>query len=321
MKVRIQRKPSFDRAARRGRDGWTFIEMLVAIALSAIFLGAAALVFASITANSKRLTQIVSVQIGTETRQNFYDQAGSVHNAYSAPNYGRAAYAQMVRDLLVEDTEYSEAVFCLPRRIPNTVRPEFLRYAAGDEGSTAPRPRLDSPEAFRAFLASVEPIATGIYDTAIRNVPDANRPNTTIYFLAPETDPGYIRVRAVWEIDLVPVTSPLGTYASVRRYQNGALTHYYDVFYPPGDGSAFHPAFVAFERRSRRVVNEGPAIDRFKIAEGQPFYFLWLPDPAINPYLAPAPATAAPAGSPKQAYEQMAGKSSLLVVLPLFPNL
>jgi len=321
MNPRIQRELSSDRTTRRGNGGWTFVEMLVAIGLSAMFLGAASLVFGSISANSKRLTQVVAVEIGANARQNFYGQSGSVQNAYSAPNFGRAAYAQTVRDLLLEDADYSEAVFCLPRQLPNTIRPEFLRYLAGDEGSTTPRPRLDSPEAFRAFLAAVEPTSSAIYDSPIRTVPAANRPNTTIYFLAPEADPGYIRVRAVYEIDLVPVSSPPGIYASVRRYQNEALTHYYDVYYPPGDGDAFHPVFAAFERRARRTVNEGPAIDRFKLAEDRPFYFLWLPDPAVNPYQLPPVAPSSPSNSPKQAYERMTGKSSLLLVLPLFPNL
>ena len=303
------------------RGAWTFVEMLVAVSLSAVFMGAATLVFGSITANSKRLTTVVDVNIGATAKQNFYNQSGDTVRVYSAPNYGKAAFTQEFRDLMLEDSEYASGIYCLPRSVANTVRPEFLRYPAGDPASTAARPRLDTPEAFRQFLATAEATSTAIYDAPIRNVPATTKPNTSIYFLSPETDTGYIRVRAVYEIDFVAVANGSGTYASVRRYRNGALTHYYDVFYPTGTGAAFHPVFVAFERQARRAVNEGTAIDRFKVSAGSPFYLLWLPDPSINPYKLPAWTATEPATSPRAAYEHMANKSSFVLALPLFPNL
>jgi len=295
--------------------------MLVAVSLSAIFMGAAALVFSSITANSKRLTTVLVAVIGEPLKQNFYGGAGNSVNVYSTPNYGKAAYAQEFRDLIREDTEYASGVYCLPRVLANTVRPEFLRYFSGDPGSTVPAPRLDTPEAFRAFLASVEPTSAAIYDTAIRNVPDASRPNTSVYILAPETDPGYIRVRAVYEIDFVTPSNMAGTYASVRRYKNKTLTHYYDIFYEPGPGTSLFPSFIAFERSSRLAVSEGTAIDRFKVAGDNPFYFLWLPDPAINPNKVTTGPSVAPASSALAAYEFMGLKSSFHLVLPMFPDL
>jgi hypothetical protein len=305
----------------QSRRAWTFVEMLVAVSLSAVFMGAATLVFGSITANSKRLTTVIDVNIGGAAKQNFYGQSGDTVRAYTAPNYGKAAYTQEFRDLILDDSEYASGIYCLPRSVANTVRPEFLRYTAGDPASTLARPRLDTPEAFRQFLAAVEPGSAAIYDSAMRNVPAANRPNTSIYFLSPETDPGYLRVRAVYEIDFVPLTDGSGTYSSVRRYRNNVLTHYYDVFYPAGSGAAFHPVFVAFERQARRAVNEGTAIDRFKVSAGSPFYLLWLPDPSINPYKLPAWTATEPATSPRAAYEHMANKSSFVIALPLFPNL
>lgn len=301
--------------------GWTFVEMLVAISLAAIFMGAATLVFSSITANSKRLTTVMDVNIGAVANQNFYGQSGDTVRVYSAPNYGRAAFAQEFRDLIREDTEYASGIYCLPRALANTIRPEFLRYAAGETGSTVTPPRLDTPEAFRLFLASVEPTSAAIYDTAIRNVPNASRPNTSLYILSPYSDPGFIRVRAVYEIDFITTSNVAGTYASVRRYRNGALTHYYDVFYEPGPGTSLHPSFVAFERSARLAVKETTAIDRFKLAGENPFYFLWLPDPAINPYKIANGAPAAPASSPLSAYEHMGAKSSLHLVIPMFPSL
>lgn len=299
---------------------WTFVEMLVAISLSAIFLGAATLVLSSINANSKRLTRVVTANIGISANQNFYGQSSGNIRVHAAPNYGKAATAQVFRDMLLDDAEASSAVFCLPRNLRNTVRPEFLRYEPGESGSTSPRIRLDTPEAFRQFLATIDPISAGIHDTPIRNVPATNRPNTTIYMLGPETNPGFIRVQAIYEIDLVPVTNIPGTYASVRRYKNGFLTHYYDIFFDSGAGDPFHPVFVSFEREARKAVNEGTSIDRFKVAKGSPFSLVWLPDPAINPYKVPAVTVTDPASSPRQAYQKMTGKTTFLVAIPMFPN-
>lgn len=295
--------------------------MLVAISLSAIFVGAASIVLASISTNSKRLAQVVDVNIGSSTKNNFYDQGGSNVQTYAAPNYGRGSYVQLIRDIMLEDAAHSSAVFVLPRNLQNTIRPEFLPFPAGAEDATVAPPRLDSPEAFRAFLAASEPTSAAIYDTAIRNVPADDRPNTTIYMLAPETNPEYIRVRAIYEIDLVPTNSPVGVYASVRRYRNDSLTHYYDVFYESGSGDPFHPVFAAFERTARKAVTEGTAIDRFKVADGAPFTLVWLPDPTINPYTEPKVTVTDPAASPRQAYQKMTGKTSFVVALPTFPSL
>ncbi len=301
--------------------GWTFVEMLVAISLSAVFMGAAALVLASITANSKRLATVVTVEIGNTTKQAFYAQGGNTVGAYAAPNFGRAALAQEFRDLLRDDAESAAFVHCLPRALPNPIRPEFLRYPAGDADATGPAPRLDTPEAFRQFLAQAETASAGIYDTAIRNVPDPSRPNTSIFIVAPSEEPGYLRVRAVYEIDFVATTKPAGTYASVRRYRNGSLTHYYDAFYQSGSGPLPTPSFVAFERTARRAVIEGIATDRFKVAGWTPFYLVWLPDPAINPHAVPAAAATAPASSLLSAYEHVGARSSLGLVLSMFPEL
>jgi type II secretory pathway pseudopilin PulG len=303
------------------RRGWTFVEMLVSVSISAVFLGAASLVLSSISTNSKRLSSVVSVNIGATSKQALYGQPGSTISTYSAPCYGRVALAQDFRDLLREDAETASIVHCLPRILPNATRPEFLRYVAGDPGSTAPRPRLDTPEGFRQFLASVEPTSAGVYSAPIRNVPGPNQPNTTVFFLAPAEDPGFLRVRAVYEIDYLSTANPAGTYASVRRFRNGTLTHYYDVFYETGPGSLPLPGFAAFERKGRLALAEGVAIDRFKVAAGTPFYFVWLPDPSLNPHRVPDPAPPADQTSARSAYQHLGAKTSLSLVLPMFPGL
>lgn len=311
-------------------SGFTFVEMLVAIALSAIFVGAAALVYQSIATNSKRLTNIVEVEIGESTNLALYGKTGDFVRTYSAPNFGKSAFVQQMRDLMLEDAQQCSAIFCLPRVGINNLHPEFLRYEAGDAGSTKSRPVLDSPEAFRKFLADVQPASAGIFNIPIRTMPPIvagaagappQFPNTSIFMLTPETNPGFIRVHAVWEIDFMTPANHPGDYASVRRYSINTLTDYYDIYFEDGSGDPFYPHFAAFERKSRNAVTEGTAVDRFKISNGHPFYMVWLPDPANN-YLAGAPFTVTdPATSARSAYGQMAGKTGFTVVLPMFPNL
>ena len=80
-----------------------------------------------------------------------------------------------------------------------------------------------------------------------------------MFLLGPSSDIDEIRVNAIYEMDFVTPSNRLGTYASVRRYVNDTLTHYYDIFYAPGDGDAFHPPYVTFEHQSRQLAGEGVA--------------------------------------------------------------
>ena len=306
-------------ASRQG--GWTFVEMLVAASLSTIFMGAAALVLSSISHNSKRLTSLVDVNIGAVANQNFYAKNVDVIRTYAAPNFGRLVQAQAVRDAFLEDLTYATACFALPRSGLNTIRPEFLDFPSGVSGSTDDHPQLDSPEAFRKFLATVEPTSAAIFDTEIRNVPPTAKPSVTIYMLGALIETNKIRVNATYEIDILTPTGKTGTYASVRRYKNGVLTDFYDIYYPDGAGDDVHPVFVAFEREARQLKSETTEIDRFKIAPGAPFYFIWLPDPAINPKTQPAWTAVDASTAPRAAYEHMAGKTSFMIVAPVFPSL
>lgn len=311
------------------RSGFTFVEMLVAVSLSSVCLGAGALALHSISTNAKRTTSITEIDIGTSTNQNFYGNATGKIRTYTAPNFGKLMFAQEMREKLAEDANRSSAIFCLPRSTPNTIRPETLTIPSG-----VTRPKLDTPEDFRAFLATVETTSTGIFTSEIRNLPPTDKPSTTIYLLGPSSDLDKIQVNAIYEIDFVTPSNLAGNYVSVRRYVGTALTHYYDIFYPPGDGDNFHPIFVAFEQISRQVTAEVPestdpeyaagnATDyrRFQIGRYAPFYMLWLPDPSINPYQQKK-WTAADANSLARAtYEHMAGKSAFSIVLPMFPSL
>ncbi|NNE94273.1 MAG: hypothetical protein HKN23_21710 [Verrucomicrobiales bacterium] len=301
--------------------GWTFVEMLVAVSMSAIFMGAAALVLASVTHNTKRHTTLVDVNIGSVTNKNFYNSSSEDVRTYSAPNYGRLVQAQEMREKFQEDLTLATACFALPRSNLNSIRPEFLDFPTGVTGANPDHPQIDSPEAFRQFLALVEPTSAGIFDEAIRNIPSTAKPNVTVFMLGAITANDFIRVNSVYEIDFIESGGKPGTYASVRRYKNGTLTLYYDVYYPDGKGDDFFPAMVAFESQGRLLKAETTALDRFKAAPGAPFYLLFFPDPSINSKKQPAWTPSDPASSPREAYEHMAGKTSFLVTAPMFPSL
>jgi hypothetical protein len=118
-------------------------------------------------------------------------------------------------------------VYCLHRgdNVFNTFRP-----------ATIPAPaygvELDTPDAFRAWLAAQVPASAPVF-TAYRNV--GITPNISIFVLGYSVNATTIPVIAVYDMDFVAATNPngtgavIGTHASVRRYASGALTAYYDV--------------------------------------------------------------------------------------------
>ena len=298
----------------KAKAGWTFVEMLVAVALSSVCLGAGALALQSISSNAKRTTSIVEIDIGTSNNQNFYGNASSTLRTYMAPNFGKLMFAQEMREKMAEDALRSTAVFCLPRSLANSIRPTVLTITG--------RPNLDSPDRFREFLATVEPTSAAIFGTdEFRSVPATNRPNMSIFMLGQSNNLNEINVNAIYEIDFVTPSNRPGTYASVRRYVGTGLTHYYDIFYQDGNGDPFFPQFVAFEHQSLQSSETNAIQQAFQIAPNSPFYLVWLPDPSINPYKKPAVTPSDPAVYPLSAYETMAGKTSFCIVLPMFPSL
>jgi hypothetical protein len=155
-----------------------------------------------------------------------------------------------------------------------------------------------------------------------RGVPAPLFVNGSIYFLQAGGPIGEVLVRSVWDIDLIKTTSPAGVYASVKRYQGTTLTHYYDTFYEgedqvPGD---FGPLFALFERKVRKAKSEPGKPDAFKAAENRPFYLMWWPDPSMR-RLAGNPGPALTAADPRNYYMKHEQQTSLMFVVPLFPQL
>lgn len=308
--------------------GFTAAEMLVATAIAAVVIGAASLAYSTVARGQRQFTSVATVRIPTGAQNNFYGVNSTSITSYMAPNFGSVARAESMREKFFADTAQGIAVYCLYRanNTWNTVRPTTI--ASPPSGTV-----LDTPEAFRTYLATAIPASASIF-TSYRNF--GTTPNISIFILGYSANAATMPVLAVYDMDFVQATNPnatttvVGTYAAVRRYVAGALTAYYDVIYPVATGQteSFIPPVVAFERRSRLAVVEGSTtIDRFKVAAEQPFYFIFWPDPAEDTLALPL--NAAPGGTlngtytatdPRRAYNHMAGRTSFMFTVPMFPS-
>ncbi len=295
---------------RPQRAAFSLVELLVALAIGAAVITVGVMIFANLGAGGRATGNYTKVTIGQEAMLNFYNIDATQTDAWVAPNYGRRAQADRLRDIFWEDVDTASAVFCLGRTARNPYHPLTIPLPVGWSGRLA-----DSPNVFRALLESP---ATIFRD--YRGAMDS--PNASIYIIRPSIGRGELLVQAVYDIDQITTTTPPGTYASVRRYQGGVMTDYYDVFYPNGAGNTpFAPVVVAFERVARTALAETTVIDRLKVAPGMPFYFVWWPDPAVADLKAAPPTVPYPATDPRASYADMGGRTSLFFAVPMFPPL
>ena len=292
-------------------------ELVVASGLVVSFFGAAALVYRSTSVNQKRLAKFGEVDIGAANALNFYGLSDSEKDVYWAPNYGTSIRADSMRDLFYDDIQHASAVYCLPRSGANSIRPTTIDLTGTHRGTD-----IDTPSEFIDVLDDAYSAADTTFST-YRGVPASTDRNATIFLLQPSSSESQLWVWSIWELDFVTTTAPeAGTYVSVRRYVNSTLTRVYDVFYPAGANTAtFGPAFVHFELKNRLVLNEGAAIDRFKVADSQPFYFMWWPDPSSPLLEAGANASTYGSSDPRSAYAMHEGQTSYVFVVPMFPSL
>ena len=323
-------------------SGFTAAEMLVTTAIAAVVLGAAALAFSTVARGQRQFTQTATVRLPSGVLTNFYGGSGTTTAAYIAPNFGSVARAESLREIFLADCSQSVAVYCLSRAggTWNTYRPTSI--PAPDNGVV-----LDTPEAFRSWLATAVVSTASLY-RSYRNVEAqptslSTTPGFTIFILGYSANATTIPVLAVYDLDLVQATdvnstgTVIGTYAAVRRYVSGTLTAYYDVVYPTatvvaGQAESWTPSIVAFERRSRLAVAEGATThDRFKVAAEQPFYFIFWPDPARDSLAVPINAYTLNGGAyvlnfdyttadPRRTYNHMAGRTSFMFTIPMFPS-
>ncbi len=225
-----------------------------------------------------------------------------------------------MRETFYEDLENSTAVYCLGRQGLATVRPSAINLP-----SPANAKSIDTPEdisvADRGGGASVGRGARGVYSGQAQPRTSrstlSNRPSKGLF-------PDGLIISAIYEVDIQSVTSPRGTYATVRRYSFGSLTDFYDVFYPNelGVDWNFSPLAVNFERRVRKVSGLDDGYDIFRVAKQEPFYFMWWPDPSVQNLelesykVAPI---AYSADDPRSAYFHMGGRTSYMFTFPMFP--
>lgn len=321
----------------RQPGGYTSVELLLVVALSALVIGGAVVSYGTLTRSQPSTSALVTVPLGLTRMQNFFNSSASTSNVAMAPQYGALADAEGLREQFVTDTISATAVFCLPRDNMNTWRPAFIAYDPTLHGE------LDTPQKFRTHIVTNTGVAAGLYRDYRNPLNDgaAVPQNASIFILGYCKFAGYLKVNAIYDIDFVRFTAktePNGTHASVKRYgevQSPAdptlltYTGSYEVFYPPSvmdpttatqwatDG--FAPLFVTFERATRLALRESTTIDRFKRASERPFYLIWWPDPAAR-HLGAISNTLS-STDPRQAYNHMAGRTAFMFVVPMFPAL
>jgi type II secretory pathway pseudopilin PulG len=301
------------RAKLKSRAAFSLIELLLTVGIAALVLSTAVIVYAAVISARSNKDAEIALNLGTELAGQFYDLAEGTVQVWSAPNYGRTAKAEELRELLLEDAGRANAVFVLSRPTHDSLRPTTLDLTGTDPSL------IDTPNAFLTLLNAHFPEQTNLHTPYRGPTPD---PNLSIFLLEPSPSADFLAILAIYEIDLVEVASPAGTYASVRRYVGGTLTAYYDIFYPEAESTAaFAPLAVCFEKRSRLAADEGDAVNAFKQAADRPFYFLWWPDPAARSITESPNALALPASDPRSAYLQMGQRTSFFLVLPMFPPL
>jgi len=303
----------------RRRRAFTLVEFLLALAIGAGVIAAAAIAYGTITKSMGRTASYDKVKLTAGVLNAFYGDgefaAGATEvGAYYAPSYGRAAMANVVRDKLYDDVSGATAVFCLSRaeQTTSSQRPSSIPI-----NPTYDARRLDSPNAFLTHLETAVPATASIF-SAYRGAATAQ--NLSIFILEPSHDVTALAVRAIYEVDFVAATEPPGIYATVRRYQGGGCSDFYDVFYPTSEGTVeFKPVVASFERAARLATNEG-VNDLLKVAGNRPFSMVWWPDPAADTLKVESSMTF-DSTEPRSAYEAMTGRTSFFMVLPLFPAL
>jgi len=329
---------------RRPR-GFSLIELLVVAAVGALMFTAAALTFRVIAQNHRTPGLFQEVALPAGVGDNFYPGSGlTTVDSYVAPNFGRCSQADSLRTLFLEDVEKSIAVFILPRGgHTNTIRGRTLNLYG-----TLPQ-ALDTPAAFRAFLAANPdtgsaaqvfssyrgaPPESGTVTTTSTD-PDTGDTivttstqaitNATVFLLQPSGSNTQLWIRCVYEMDYIGLTPDASqasapdvpcVFASVRRYVDHTLTHYYDCVFRDALVSQAGIPCAHFERASRTIVAEGAA-DVFKRAANQPFYLMWWPDPGLPRLQGTGGGYAG--GTPQAAYARHEGQTSYLFVIPQFP--
>jgi prepilin-type N-terminal cleavage/methylation domain-containing protein len=305
------------RAASSRSGGFSFVELLVAIAIGAIVVGTAALAYHAVAGSARQRGIYQNIAIGPQANANFYALDSAVRSAWFAPNYGMLARSEQMRSLFLEDVQKSAGVFCLPRTGFRYTHPQTLNLTGTNNATNFDFRRMDTSEAFRQFLAAAgsAPAVSTFTVNPFAASGAAKTCNLSI-FTVRSYNGSTITFGPTYELDFVRVSEGQpGTFASVRRYIGADRTtpsEFYEIFYADQkDGTAVNSTdfYVAasFERSGRTATT---TVAGNRIADSQPFYFVWWPDPI---------STKLPSGTTYQA--AMADETSYFMVVPMFPSL
>lgn len=321
------------RTLRSQLRGFSLLELLIVASLCAILFTTGALAYRAVAQNQRRANTFQEVALTASVAANFFPgSTATTIDCYTAPNYGRATLANQMRNLFYEDVESASAVFPLPRTGNlNTIRERVITI-----GTLQPAV-FDTPAKFLELLTGLSGTSSraGVFRT-FRGAPADSVAagaavnyvtNGSIFILQPSGSTTEIWLRAVYEIDYVGYKDlaethyPYATgmpcvHASVRRYVNNVLTHFYDIVFRESDLSMAGVPFVHFERAVRTNVTED-GITKWKSAGNQPFYLIWWPDPAMPRLKGTAPGIYT--GLPLADYAKHEGQTSFTFVIPQFP--
>jgi len=317
---------------RPHRHGFSLLELLIVASLCAVFFTSGSLAYRAVAQNQRRATTFQHVTLTSAVAGNFFPgTTATVIDSYTAPSYGRAAAANVMRNLFYEDAASSNAVFALPR----TGNINEIRERVITIGSLLPAV-YDTPAKFLDLLNTLTTTSTraAVFRTyrgaPVDSVTTGSTTNYvtngSIFILQPSGSTAEIWLRAVYEIDYVGFVDSGNAnmpcvHASVRRYVDSVLTNFYDVVFPQSTLAEAGVPFAHFERSVRTNLVES-AVTKWKTAANQPFYLMWWPDPAMPRLKGTAVLTGTPtyASTTVQAdYAKHEGQTSFTFVVPQFP--
>ena len=292
----------------RRAAGFTFVELVVAMVIGAGVILVAVLAYGAIARNGPSRHQS---NVTLTNAVALYGTTNSLIAVSEAPSFAAAAMADSMRERLLSDISSASAVCCLARNKPNATGLRVTNLALPTNFDVR---GMVTPDNFRTNL--IEPLQNvySSYSGATTNA------NLSLYILGYSGNATNVIVKAIYETDLVSLTNnPPDVYASVRRYVGPIMTDYYHVFYP-GQTNNFSPLAVYFDQAS--LGSSGTAsIDRYRLAAGRPFYFVWWPDPARKNLASSYLPETLTNSSPRFVYSGMAGATSFFFVIPVFPPL
>ncbi len=84
--------------------GFTSVELLLVLALSAVILGGAVVSYGTLVRSQPGVSSVVTVPLGLSRMQNFYGLSSDSVNVAMAPQYGALSQAEELREQFVADT-------------------------------------------------------------------------------------------------------------------------------------------------------------------------------------------------------------------------